>query len=294
MDTVKMERSIYVVSDLHIGDGGPRDNFAVDDKIGIFNRFLDLVEQDNGQLYILGDLFEFWQSNISRVVRTRMDLIDRLGRMEAVYIVGNHDADFEDFIGTGLLNHPLFANMTAPFEQTIGRRRFKFMHGHEVDPMHRDGTPRWGRILSIVAGIIEDRKGSPLLSAGGTTEKSLLRLGRSFLWMYNNSINLLEKSEKHEPAHSVSESLTPAQDPHKTRGILRLYRQDRAKYGYDMLVTGHTHRGGTYHDWYANSGCWVGLRNSFLRIDPDGSLHFFEWNHTGPQLVEPERREIKW
>lgn len=289
-----MERSIFVVSDLHLGDGGPRDNFGVDDKDGQFCKFLDFVERENGELFILGDLFEFWQANIGRVIRRRMDLIDRFAEMKAAYIVGNHDADFEDLIGTGLFRHPFFEAMSGPFERTIGPKRFKFMHGHEVEPMNRDGTPKWGRILSILCGIIEDRKGSPLLSAGGTTEKTLLNMGRSFMWMYNNSINLLEKSEKHERPHSVAESLTPTQDPHKTRGILKLYQQDRRQNGYDLLVTGHTHRGGLFKDWYANSGCWVGLRNHFLRIDPDASIHFFEWNQCGPLLVEGEKKEIRW
>ena len=288
------ERSLYIISDLHMGDGGPRDNFAADNKDRQFSLFLDHVAKEEGELLILGDLFEFWQSNISRVVCRRMDFIDRFAQMNATYVIGNHDADFEDFIGTGLLNHPFFESMTGPVERTIGPRRFKFMHGHELDPMHQDGTPRWGRILSILCGMIEDRKGSPLLSAGGATEKSLLGLGRSFMWMYNNSINLLEKNPRHEKRHSVTESLTPAQEPHKARGILSLYQKDRARNGYDMLVTGHTHRGGTYKDWYCNSGCWVGFRSNFLRIDPDGSVRFFEWNHRGPILLEGDKKEIKW
>ena len=277
-----------------MGDGGPRDNFAADNKEYQFSLFLDYVTKEEGELFILGDLFDFWQSNVARVVSRQMNFIDRFAEMNATYIIGNHDADFEDFIGTGLLNHPFFQRMSGPMERIIGPQKFKFMHGHEVDPMNHNGDPRWGRILAILRGIIEDRKGSPLLSAGGVTEKTLLGVSRSFMWLYNNSINLLEKSPRCEGSYGVGGSLTPASELHKARGILALYQKDRISGGYDILVTGHTHRGGTYMHWYFNSGCWVGLRNSFLRIDPDGSVCFYEWIHGGPVLAEGEKKEIKW
>ena len=279
-------KDIIVVSDLHIGDGGPRDNFSVDGKAQEFGCFLDYVESCEAELFVLGDLFEFWQANISRVLVHRMGLIDRLTRMKAVYVVGNHDADFEHLIGTNILGHPFFDRMSGPFERVIANKRFKFMHGHELDPFNRDGTPRWGRILAILGGILEDRKGSPLLSAGGFTEKTLLKVSRSFMWMWNNSVNLFEKSERHEKPHTLAESLTPAQDPTKIKGILSLYHANKLKEGYDYLVAGHTHRAGLFQDWYCNSGCWVGLRTTFLRIQPDGGIEVCEWKGGRPVRTE--------
>jgi len=268
-----------------MGDGGPRDNFAADDKEQQFSLFLDYVETQRAELFILGDLFEFWQSNIGRVLIFRMPLLERFARMGVIYVVGNHDADLEDLVGTKLLNHPFFDRMSGPFSRQIGQRTFRFMHGHEVDPFNRDGTPRWGRILSILAGIIEDRKGSPLLSAGGLTEKTLLRISRSFMWMWNNSVNWFEKGRADEPHHSVSESLTPAQEPGRVKGILSLYQKDLRQKGYDCLVAGHTHRAGMVGGWYANSGCWVGLRNNFLRITPDGAVQVWEWKSSQAILI---------
>ena len=279
-------QDIIVVSDLHIGDGGPRDNFSVDGKAQKFDCFLDYVESREAELFVLGDLFEFWQANISRVLVHRMGLIDRLAQMKAVYVVGNHDADFEALIGTDVLGHPFFERMSGPFERAIADKRFKFMHGHELDPFNRDGTPRWGRILAILGGILEDRKGSPLLSAGGFTEKTLLKVSRVFMWIWNNSVNLFEKSERHERRHSLTESLTPAQDPTKIKGILSLYHTNKLSEGYDYLVTGHTHRAGLFQDWYCNSGCWVGLRTTFLRIQPDGHIELYEWKDDRPVMVE--------
>lgn len=280
------EKDIIVVSDLHIGDGGPRDNFSVDHKTRKFNLFLDYVADSGAELFVLGDLFEFWQANISRVLIHRMPLIDRLAELNAVYVVGNHDADLEHLIGTNLLSHPFFERMSSPFERVIGGKRFKFMHGHELDPFNRDGTPRWGRILAILVGILEDRKGSPLLSAGGVTEKTLLGISRSFMWVWNNSVNLFEKSERHEKRHSLAESLTPAQDPAKIKGIMSLYHTNKLKEDYDYLIAGHTHRAGIFQDWYCNSGCWVGLRTTFLRIQPDGHTEVYEWKDDRPGMLD--------
>jgi len=278
------ENDIFVVSDLHLGDGGPRDNFSADGKLRKFNEFLDYVNDCGGQLYLLGDVFDFWQANIGKVLTHNMHLLDRFAEMQAAYVVGNHDADFEDLIGKNMLGHRFFERMSGPFERTIGGKRFKFMHGHELDPFNRDGTPRWGRILAILGGIVEDRKGSPLLSAGGLTEKSLLKVSRTFMWIWNNSVNLFEKSEKHEKPHSLSESLTPAQDPSKIKGILSLYHKDKRIAGYDFLIGGHTHRAGLFQDWYCNSGCWVGLRSNFVRIQSNGCVHLYEWKNGQPIL----------
>lgn len=282
--------NIIVVSDLHMGDGGPRDNFAADNKEFQFSLFLDFVENQRSELLILGDLFEFWQAPVGRILVHRLAILDRLARMKAVYVVGNHDADIEDFVGTGLLNHPFFEMMSGPFSRQIGSRSFRFMHGHEVDPFNRDGTPRWGRIFAILAGIIEDRKGSPLLSAGGRTEKTLLRFSRFFMWLWNDSVNWFEKGRQSEPSHEAAESLTPAQEPERVKGFLSLYQKDRLQKGYDCLVAGHMHVAGLVSDWYANSGCWVGLRNNFLQITPDGTVQVWEWKNGQAVLIEESKR----
>lgn len=279
------QRQIFVISDLHVGDGGPRDNFAFDRKEENLSAFLDYVESFGAELFILGDLFEFWQSNIGKVLMYRMDLIDRLARMQAVYVVGNHDADFESLVGTRLLAHPFFDRMSGPFERSVAGKRVMFMHGHELDPFSRDGTPRWGRILAILAGILEDRKGRPLLSAGGFREKSLLALGRSFMRVWNNSLNLFEKSERHEQAHALDESLTPTQNPAQAKGLMSLYHYHMRAEKYDYLITGHTHAAGFFQHWYCNCGCWVGIRMNFVRILPEGTVQLYEWKENRASLT---------
>ena len=59
---------IFCVSDLHLCDRGYRDNFAVEGREARFYKFLDYVEAEGGQLYVLGDLFDWWQANLSKSV----------------------------------------------------------------------------------------------------------------------------------------------------------------------------------------------------------------------------------
>jgi len=106
------DHSIFVISDLHMGDGGARDNFAVGDRERQLSLFLDYVAKEQGELVVLGDLFEFWQMNPSGTITKHLPLLDRLAKMKAVYVVGNHDADLVHFVGTGCLPHPVFRHMS--------------------------------------------------------------------------------------------------------------------------------------------------------------------------------------
>ena len=154
---------IFCVSDLHLCDRGYRDNFAVEGREARFYKFLDYVDAERGQLYVLGDLFDFWQANMSRAVVAYLDLLTRLDKMQAVYVVGNHDGDLASFIGKPSLmpGHPFFLREVRAFEQNIGGRRFAFLHGNEGDPFCRDANPGTGEVTAIISGILEDRHRGP-------------------------------------------------------------------------------------------------------------------------------------
>jgi len=65
--------------------------------------------------------------------------------------------------------------------------------------------------------------------------------------------------------------------------MLERYGEDRTKDLYDVAIVGHTHRAGTFEDWYFNSGSWTGSHRNFLRISPDGNVAVFDWSAAGPQ-----------
>ena len=95
-------KPIFCVSDLHLCDRGPRDNFISRGEERFF-KFLDYVQDQKGELYILGDLFDWWQCNLSAAMLAYENLLGRLatvGEVGALWIVGNHDNAFVKFIGS--------------------------------------------------------------------------------------------------------------------------------------------------------------------------------------------------
>lgn len=282
-------KDVFIVSDLHMGDGGPRDNFAAIygnnvDRLKQFENFLDYVEKCDGQLVILGDMFELWQSNFGRVLIKRISLLNRLAEMKAIYVVGNHDVDFKPFIEHNLLRHPFFDQISGPFMHEIEGKSFKFMHGHEVDPFNRGENPGWGRILTIVAGVFEDKIGSPILSTGESVEKTLCTFGERMLWLWNLLVSTFTKAGRKAGSTRPCQKLTPGQKPSRLKEHIQQIQKDKQSEGYNFAIVGHTHKPGKYEDWYFNSGSWVGMEegctiNNFLRISTDGEVNVYDWEN---------------
>lgn len=244
---------VYGISDLHMGDAGARDNFAYGDREKQFLGFLDMVEDTGGRLIICGDLFELWQSNISKVLRKREWLLDRLARMGAVYVLGNHDADLRYFINSGWLAHPFFKTMCPDHSEMIGGRWFDFIHGHQADAYCAGDTPGLGRITAIYSGLREDRNGGPMLDKYRTVEaRSLGRMERLVsVW------NWLRRK------------------PDRFTEINRNLRD--LGFRADVLVCGHTHRPGHIGNWHFNTGTWAEHVNSFVCINENGTAGVFDW-----------------
>lgn len=272
----RASRDIFVISDLHIGDAGARDNFEAGHKAPQLRAFLDHVGAEGGELFILGDLFELWQMNMSRLFVKRRELLDHFAAVGVVYVPGNHDVDLVHFIGTDLLAHPFFARMRAPFVRVLGGRRFHFSHGHETDPWNAGDDPGFGRMLAIFGGIFEDENGSPLLASGETTEDVLLQFGDSMLTIWRSALATMKGRATNEDVRPGS-AVTPAQNPSRLADHVAGVRADLGRSGYDVAVLGHTHQAGRIEDWYYNSGSWTGPRNHFLRISPDGDVRYLAW-----------------
>jgi len=280
------DQYIYVISDPHMGDGGWRDDFAVGDREQKFLAFLDMVEKHHAKLIINGDLFEFWQLSISKVLSTRKNIIDKLSSMDVEYIIGNHEYDFKYFIGTDFLKHPLLSKLQGPMEKVIGGKRFKFLHGHEYDSFNNTDNPTWGHILSIFAGIYKDQLKSQLTKKGKYMEEMLERYGSKaftylnrFIWIFQGLLGV--QADTTNPWNQMSPSVNPG----RLREHLLQIQGDREKEGYDYAIVGHTHIPGKFKDWYFNSGSWKTEHNNFLIISPSGKVKIYEWTDNGPKEV---------
>lgn len=289
---------IFVISDLHVGDGGARDNFEAGRKTTELRAFLDWVGSEGGELFVLGDLFELWQVSLSRLFAFRRELLDHLATLPLVYVPGNHDIDLAHFVGTDFLSHPFFQHMRGPFVRTLGKKTFRFSHGHEVDPFNAGDDPGFGRMLAIFAGIFEDQNGSPFLATGESAEDVLEQFGESMLTLWTAAMTTIGRRRLGKEM-LPTDTLTPAQNPDRLSEHIAAMRAHRDAHSYDVAVVGHTHKPGRIDDWYFNSGSWVGARNSLLRIGPEGDVRYFEWSgrrateHAMPIVVATKPRPAK-
>ncbi len=251
--------SIFCVSDLHLCDRGYRDNFAVEGREVRFHKFLDYVESEGGLLYILGDLFDWWQVNLSRSIRAYQDLLARMahmGPLGALWVVGNHDNALIDFIGTQIkLQGITLPAMSRAFEATIGGRRFAFLHGHESDPYCRDANPGTGEITAIISGLLEDRNRGPFSTNHRAVEDQFVGTLEGALTLWRKLT--LQHGRMDEMLDGVE-----------------AYRRAA---GADVVVYGHTHEPGSIGDYHFNTGTWARTNDTFVRIDDDGSAAVWEW-----------------
>lgn len=122
-----MGRPVYFVSDLHLGAAYRR---AAPDREQHFQRFLDTVASRASQLFILGDLFEFWMEYRNYIPKHHFRTLAALEQLvrkgvEVHYLAGNHDfnlgAFFEESLGMKVHHGPL--------PMVLQGRRVLLLHG---------------------------------------------------------------------------------------------------------------------------------------------------------------------
>jgi len=278
-NTMLKNRKLFIVSDLHIGDGSSRDNLIKGNKSELFNRFLDDVESQNGALLILGDLLELWRFSWTAILERWDRLFDRLAAMDVVYVPGNHDALLERQYKDCRSAHPLFQALQPPFVKRIGGKRFKFMHGHEADPLIWRHNKSVTAVLRFLAGTLEFRSDSCLVTCDQISDL-LLEAGEQWLRIWHTLTRQMNHTVYAHLGFS-SEPLTWLKCPIRTRNMLaRFYKHQQAGV-YDVTVTGHTHKAGHFGDWYFNSGCWTRHVMNYLVICSDGRVEMHNWTADG-------------
>jgi len=262
--------ALFCISDLHLGDRGPRDNFIVGGREERLRRFLDFVDERGGRLLILGDLFDWWQSNLSRTMMAYHQLLGRMARMdggEVRWIVGNHDNSLVEFIGSAVELRGLYLPiMSRPFESVIGGRKFAFLHGHEADPYCNSKNPGVGELTAIISGLLEDRANGPLNGHGKAIEDRFV--GRLEKLVGAWSVLTLRGGRQKDIVANIE-----------------AYRVNREA---DIVVYGHTHVAGRVGRIF-NCGTWARDRDTFVLIGDDGGVEVCEWTSScemRPYLAE--------
>jgi UDP-2,3-diacylglucosamine pyrophosphatase LpxH len=250
----------------------------------LFNNFLNYVEEQDGQLVILGDCFELLRYPIESILVRRRELLDRLAEMQAVYVPGNHDEDAFSLRDPYCPLHPFFTRITDPFTQRIGDRRFRFMHGHEIDPLMNAGWKNLGRMIGSMTYRYELRRESRAASGDAL---GLSRVGddpilRLRIRLRRSMMRTMQEGRVRMSAEKVR--LLTRQI--RTQCMITRYCDDRVEDLYDVAIAGHTHYAATFGDWFFNSGSWTGRSNDFLTISPQGEVDLLRWTSCGPQAQD--------
>jgi UDP-2,3-diacylglucosamine pyrophosphatase LpxH len=273
-------RKLFVISDVHIGDGSCKDNLMKHDKGGLLLRFLDEVERQNGALMICGDFLELWAYPWVAIVHRWHKLLDRLADMDVIYVTGNHDELHNPSFSDCRSAHRFFNAIRHPFVKTIGGRRFKFMHGHEVDPLISHRFTAAAPVLRFLAGTLEFKSDTCLITSDAVSD-FLMEAGEQWLRIWHT---LTRQVNRAYLQLGLSDSMTRLKTPLRTRNMLARFYDQQLSGDYDITITGHTHNAGFYGTWYYNCGCWTRQTPNYMVIDPDGRVEIRNWTAEGSVL----------
>lgn len=134
---------IYFISDLHLGLY-PADKSAVRERILV--NWLDSIKDNISELYLLGDIFDFWHEykhvvprGFTRFLGKIAELADRGVRLH--YFTGNHDIWVYNYlpaeIGLTIYRHPVI--------REIKGKKFYIGHGDGIGPSEKGyKLMKWG------------------------------------------------------------------------------------------------------------------------------------------------------
>jgi UDP-2,3-diacylglucosamine hydrolase len=124
---ISEDKTIFIVSDTHFQD------WTDNEQLESFLSFLEKVIKEGNELFLLGDIFDFYFEYKSFIPKSFFKIFFELKRAaeEGVnihYWIGNHDFWIGDFIDTlGIVKH------RGAEVVRIGEKRMLVQHGDEMD-----------------------------------------------------------------------------------------------------------------------------------------------------------------
>jgi UDP-2,3-diacylglucosamine hydrolase len=239
---------VYFISDVHLGLGSRSVEREKEDRL---LSLLRSILPNTEELYIVGDLFDFWfeyrtviPKGFHRTLAALQEFTDR--GIPVKFLTGNHDCWVGDFFPTelGVELH------TKPFEASIQGRRVFLHHGD---------------------GLATNDLGYRLI-------KPVLR-NRFAIWLYrwlhpDLGVRLARGSSR------TSRAYTSQKDFGEEEGLLKFARE-RISEGIDIVVMGHRHRPSLTEigtGVYVNLGDWVSF-NTYAVMEA-GTIRLMTWGAT--------------
>lgn len=142
-----MGKNIYFISDCHLGAATMDDPLSYEKRVV---RFLDSIEQDCSELYLMGDIIDYWFEFKQVVPKGFTRFLGKLAMMsdkgiKIHWFTGNHDIWIFDYIPNeiGCTIH------TKPEVMTLNGQRLFLAHG--------DGLGEDSRMLRLMTGFFHNR-----------------------------------------------------------------------------------------------------------------------------------------
>lgn len=125
-------KKIYFLSDFHLGAPTAEASLLREKKI---IQFLDEIKSDASEIFIVGDLFDFWYEYRKVVPKGYVRILGKLAELTDAgifihFFVGNHDMWMKDYF-LKELNIPVYFEPAA-FE--LGGKKFLIGHGDGLGP----------------------------------------------------------------------------------------------------------------------------------------------------------------
>lgn len=151
-----MNTPVYFVADIHL----ERDATA---KRDLFLSFLRMVKGKKGDLYILGDLFDYWANN-RRVMKDNSAILEALADLasqgsKVAFLIGNRDL----LLGKKVLSRYGIDYMDEQTVKNIGGKKILLTHGHLLctndvtfQKYRRTKWPIYRALDVVLPGFIEN------------------------------------------------------------------------------------------------------------------------------------------
>lgn len=225
----------YFFSDAHLGIGSAEEDRAKEQRI---IRFLDFVKQDATQVFIVGDLFDYWFEYRTVVPKGYVRLMGKIAELadrgiELTFLAGNHDFWLRDYFSKEL-GMEVFLD---PIERIIGGKRFYIDHGD---------------------GLIKDDRGYRFL-------KRILR-NRINIWLYS----WIHPDIAGKIARWTSGTSRQYTGNRKYEDAdMTEFASRKIQEGFDVVIMGHHHQSGFKklgNGVYVNLGDWI-RENTYAVFD---------------------------
>ena len=130
--TLASDKKIYFLSDFHLGAPDAASSLQREKQVV---KFLDQIKQDAAEIFLVGDMFDFWYEYRKVVPKGYTRLFGKLAELSDAgipmhFFVGNHDMWMKDYFQEEL-NIPVYFE---PKEFERDGKRFLIGHGDGLGP----------------------------------------------------------------------------------------------------------------------------------------------------------------